>query len=1482
MTHIKKKNLKIIKATLILVFLGFSSTIMFIPLISNDLDNILNDDRIDTNDLKSETETDSIKTSDVVQKSEPYDLSDWWNTSYRYRIGFELENLQNFDRYEPINIFLNFGSDKEHIVNSTRLVSYDAPDKPNEWSDPLPIEVWNITHDSEDSRFIETCTITFMANVSSNSNQTYFVYYNENMNEIELPNYDTGFEVNLDSNKLIVSVNPPSGEANYTLELEEGSGWNKLYLGDPALNLHSDFTNRPEKLTDELAFLAHFDDIGAADVKDDSGKITSENMDFYGDAQWSNIGEGYDGTGGSLYFPGNGFVAYDDSDSDDELLGNADDGPFSDEVSYDFTITAWIKPTDFDTKETNHNTENCWFARSTDTDNDDIEIGINFDSSSNNYYIFVYMQTDDGNTQRHFVQSGAEILPNEWNFVSVRYDGYYDPEASNRGRVSVYVFKPSVGGSGTWMHIDNVWGSFMDRDQSPLTFGASQHGGDPDSPGSEIRTNDCNYTGYIDEVAIYNTSLTDTEITNSKYTTDLATINNIEESFSGPVMARYEIDWTQTWDMHISDVVTFYYDYNLWNIDRTIYFDADYEIEYTTSYAINNFYNLSALNNINLIDMIYDGVYQDNLVTNQPDIENYTIVHDTEGENRTIGLFISQFSSDPDMTFGQFDGDKDYDTEDGTFSFKPEFPSNFDNGGGGEDHSVYLDFWGYGNLVKGDWLQSELTSLFENISTSLKNEMNAYIYGRDNKFYNLFVNVTDVDGRAIPEATVKVWNASSYELLYSNETEEDGTFTFTRLTNGTYIVNISYEVYPGSNPGSITDPKTIDINDQTTDDTGLNETYFTNVNMTSLTLNCQREEGGEIAFVENANVSFYVDYNDGNGDQYIGYELTDSVGQTIFHWRNFTQGEDGNISFQVAFLGALRNIEAPEDLESGPIDQEIYLNFYEYQIIDVNVSMETFGSTLIDQPVEQKTLGETIQFSVNYTFSEGSQSQAIEDASVTSYLKLGFYKISTEDIIFTEQGNGNYTYNLDSSTFSDPALNSSTTYTLVVTAEKGGYLPATTFIQFEIDDPPATLTSNASSIRVNWNEYIYLSVQYNNTNQDPNGGIDNADVTYYILQKPTVADELIPMVQPGEYLISLNSTELEFVGTYSLIIEADKVNNEDKTLVITLDIDPIATLIDGEESIITTANVRVGKDLPLYFSYNTTTGTPIDNARTTYIWKKGGGSFSSGDLTNTSITGEYFLDFNTENRPIGTYSLIATFEKENYETKTATYIINILAREIEADLDASGIDDDQINIVKGEKVTIEVELTDPADGNSPLRGAEVVMELGDDEFEFDEDEPGLYICEFSTEDYEAFITSQTLTGEIEITIANYTTETLDITIVIEMEEITEGVPTFYFIMIVAAIVAVVGSLVAYRVVQVMRIPKFVKKTRSMKKAIKGSKTIPDSASTETKEQIIAEEFRNDWDYLGLSLHKKLGIEIKKPKRLPETGKTGKIEKGGAQ
>ena len=102
----------------------------------------------------------SLNPSEIVYHSNKYNLSDWWNKTFNYRIGLKLEELASVDRYQPVDVYLTFQED-EHYENTTRLVSFNATGN-NEWSNPKIKKITTIG--------IYKCQISYFSNVITNCN----------------------------------------------------------------------------------------------------------------------------------------------------------------------------------------------------------------------------------------------------------------------------------------------------------------------------------------------------------------------------------------------------------------------------------------------------------------------------------------------------------------------------------------------------------------------------------------------------------------------------------------------------------------------------------------------------------------------------------------------------------------------------------------------------------------------------------------------------------------------------------------------------------------------------------------------------------------------------------------------------------------------------------------------------------------------------------------------------------------------------------------------------------------------------------------------------------------------------------------------------------------------------------------------------------------------------------------------------------------
>ncbi|MCP4371635.1 MAG: LamG domain-containing protein, partial [Deltaproteobacteria bacterium] len=149
-------------------------------------------------------------------------------------------------------------------------------------------------------------------------------------------------------------------------------------------------------------------------------------------------------------------------------------------ASNEFTVAAWIFPKALTASQTNHRTRNCFLAKASDSINDNLEIGVNTDGS-----LHLYLDATGRDTYTDFAPAGSIPL-NLWTFIAVTY---------NNGSVSVTINSNRYENTTTW----SGGGSLDNAAGSPFTIGSSQH------------INNY-FNGYIDEVMVFSSELTQTEI----------------------------------------------------------------------------------------------------------------------------------------------------------------------------------------------------------------------------------------------------------------------------------------------------------------------------------------------------------------------------------------------------------------------------------------------------------------------------------------------------------------------------------------------------------------------------------------------------------------------------------------------------------------------------------------------------------------------------------------------------------------------------------------------------------------------------------------------------------------------------------------------------------------------------------------------------------------------------------------------------------
>ncbi|MFX1394456.1 MAG: hypothetical protein ACFFAH_12895 [Promethearchaeota archaeon] len=388
----------------------------------------------------------------------------------------------------------------------------------------------------------------------------------------------------------------------------------------------------------------------------------------------------------------------------------------------------------------------------------------------------------------------------------------------------------------------------------------------------------------------------------------------------------------------------------------------------------------------------------------------------------------------------------------------------------------------------------------------------------------------------------------------------------------------------------------------------------------------------------------------------------------------------------------------------------------------------------------------------------------------------------------------------------------------------------------------------------------------------------NISIRYYVLANNDLLDDAT-LIYSGEgfgpYFINkdpanpdyftflFDSGEALGIGFRTIEITAYLENYTIQVFDFLVDIAPKRALLNGQSNPRSRDWKVWVKDARYYpFTYtDAKTGEKLDEAlRYSWEWFIEDDLIEDGYLKQNA-DGTYTLDFDTETRKVGSYDLEVKLEQLHYQLKDIDINLEIMLRTFDSDLDATNYEDDVATVVQGDNIELEITLWDES-REQDLIGATVTLDIGGKEYEFDDEGDGTYTLTYETDDIEAFFTSVTMTGDITIEKEDFVSEEIEITFVITMEEIYPGMPTFYFIMIVSSICGVVGSLIGYRVIQQARIPKFVKKIRAVKKAIKSRGSIP-SISITSKNKIFLKELGKEWKDLGISLRSLLGIEEKK-------------------
>jgi len=541
--------------------------------------------------------------------------------------------------------------------------------------------------------------------------------------------------------------------------------------------------------------------------------------------------------------------------------------------------------------------------------------------------------------------------------------------------------------------------------------------------------------------------------------------------------------------------------------------------------------------------------------------------------------------------------------------------------------------------------------------------------------------------------------------------------------------------------------------------------------------------------------------------------------------------------------------------------------------------------------------GEELTYSVifNYTVDNGNTWHAITNPSATCTLyvrEIG----SQVNLKIKNMGAGSGPGNF-SITFNSNELSAGGTYKLYYVIIKGLYPgypePSPENFIVKVKSVPTNLSAHDYVTRIevtdktfsaHFNELLSISLKY--YIEESGTSLEDATLKYSWLGLNQINIYSDPL-DSTYFTFTINTSDALSTGLKIISITASYENYSTYLISLFVDIEERETNLNGKSELLyLNPKVYVQNATNFVFTYADTNTLEVlgDLTVASYIWQELyengtiiSGRDGSGSLIQ-NMDNTYTLNFNTQLKQVGFYFLYVTLHKDNYEIKTALINLEIILREFDVDVDITNLVGNQVNIVQGKSVSMEISLTDKTRGYIPLENAVVYLSIGGAHHNFNETSPGIYSLVFNTINIDAFFAPNLLAGLIYITKDNFTSQQVRININVQMEELFPGMPTFYFILIAAAVIGVAGSIITYRVVQQARIPKFVKKIRKVKSIIKSKKKITESLAAKTKEEMMVKLYGDEWRELDLSLEETLGIVDLRLKPAPL--KEGKSKKGG--
>ena len=792
-----------------------------------------------------------------------------------------------------------------------------------------------------------------------------------------------------------------------------------------------------------------------------------------------------------------------------------------------------------------------------------------------------------------------------------------------------------------------------------------------------------------------------------------------------------------------------------------------------------------------------------------------------------------------------------------------------------------------------------------------------YNYYVQKKNISLYNDQTYSGPNRIVEIRLKCWemydNLTSINVRYSgtdHETdytdEKSADLTYKPLDNGETIYKI--------------DTLRVDFQNSTqcngTIKVNLTHTYNQEitVNMSKLSLrvlDTSQEEGV-------AGLDLIVKYKDSD-DRIVTLE-TDSEGNAYGDYTtdfSFWYLNNTSYNFTLEFQGRTQDFDVIESNQTKP-ESTPYYNYTLKQFDNlvfaldyINISKRRSNFTDGYAP-SSVTWGENITFWVIYESSNNSGAtwntdyKLAYDTGSPKYTSTRIEILDRDENLLYENtlknasalytNEGNFTITLNSSRFS--AGGTGKFYYAYIYGQKDLWgSPQRAYFGFNVNPISTNIKlynySNLEPITESYSQYYKESINITLTySTDSEQLIDAEGISYnWDEGNGNLTSGLIKKHPDNSdyYYFTVDTSKVSIIKEYLFSIRATKENYTTKTKYFNIGVKARPTIVNNTIAASFTRELDIfeGKNFTLEYN-DTLISERIGGCETKfYHWYKlyengtrieKPGTFGNyvENITETD-NNLYVVDFNTAQKPLGTYELITHLQKNNYIQQQVFFSITIKRRSFWSS-DFTDLDTKTRTVDQGDSVNIQINLTDTSAGRDgqPLEDATVVIEGGGQRIELEMIQPGVYEGSIPTSNRQTFFQEQTITYTLNVSKANYESQEIVFNVNVKMMSIGP-VPIFYLVLGISFSVAIVGALGTYRYIQIARIPEFVKRTRNIKKEIKKGKSISDKYLYQSKKEYIAEWYGEDWEELGLSIEDSLGLRKGSKKKLGE-----ETMKGGAK